>query len=59
MPDSEQREAVARLTSYCERMIERGSLPALDELNLRNFVNQTCTAFGMALVRDRREMARL
>lgn len=54
-PSTEQREAVARLTTYCERMISRGQLPALDETNLRVFVNKTCTAFGMALVQDRIE----
>jgi hypothetical protein len=50
---SDQRAAVARLTSYCERIIERGKLPALDEMNLRYFVNETCTAFDMAPVQDR------
>ena len=53
MNASDQRAAVARLTSYCEQMIERGKLPALDEMNLRYFVNETCTAFDMAPVRDR------
>lgn len=52
MTPSIQREAVARLTTYCENLISRGRLPQLDELNLRTFVNETCTAFGMAPVRD-------
>lgn len=52
-PSADQREAVARLTTYCERMIARGQLPTLDEMNLRVFVNNTCAAFGMALVQDR------
>lgn len=50
---SDQRIAVANLVTYCERMIDRGHLPALDETNLRYFVNETCTAFDMAPVRDR------
>ena len=50
-----QREAVARLTTYCERMIQRGKLPMLDEINLRTFVNEVCNAFDMALVQDRFE----
>lgn len=42
-----RRSAVANLTTYCERMIARGKLPALDQLNLLNFVNETCAAFEM------------
>lgn len=53
MNASDQRIAVANLASYCEKMIERGKLPALDEMNLRYFVNETCAAFDMALVQDR------
>jgi hypothetical protein len=53
MNASDQRIAVANLVTYCERMICRGHLPALDETNLRYFVNETCTAFDMAPVQDR------
>lgn len=47
-----QRETVARLTTYCERLIRSGKLPAQEELNLRTFVNLTCNAFDMAPVQD-------
>lgn len=50
METNQQREAVARLTTYCEQMIARGKLPALDETNLRAFVNETCAAFEMEKV---------
>lgn len=50
---TKQREAVANLTTYCERMIARGKLPMLDEVNLRSFVNEVCAAFDMAPVYDR------
>lgn len=52
MNDNHKRESVAKLTTYCERMIQRGQLPALDELNLRIFVDATCSAFEMAPVQD-------
>jgi hypothetical protein len=55
MPDNQQRAAVAKLATYCENMIARGKLPMLDEMNLRNFVNETCAAFDMPLVQDRLE----
>jgi hypothetical protein len=47
-----QRETVARLTTYCERLIRSGTLPAQEELNLRTFVNLTCNAFDMAPVQE-------
>lgn len=47
-----QRETVARLTTYCERLIRSGELPAGKELELRTFVNLTCNAFDMAPVQD-------
>lgn len=50
-----QRETVAKLTTYCEQMISRGRLPLLDEMNLRTFVNETCSAFDMMPVQDRLE----
>lgn len=54
------REAVAKLCTYCERMIQRGQLPILDEMNLRNFVNEACAAFDMAPVYERElEVARI
>lgn len=52
MNDNHKRESVAKLTTYCERMIQRGQLPALDEVNLRTFVDETCAAFDMAPVQD-------
>ena len=53
MSPNQQREAVARLCTYCETIIWRGKLPMLDEMNLRIFVNEACSAFGMAPVYDR------
>lgn len=47
-----QRETVARLTTYCERLIRSGQLQTQDELNLRTFVNLTCNAFDMAPVQE-------
>ena len=47
-----QRETVARLTTFCERLIRDAKLNAQDELNLRTFVNLTCNAFDMAPVQD-------
>lgn len=47
-----QRETVARLTTYCERLIRSGKLPEQEELNLRTFVNLTCNAFDMAPVQE-------
>lgn len=47
-----QRETVARLTTYCERLIRSGALPPENELQLRTFVNLTCTAFDMAPVQE-------
>lgn len=53
MPEtSQQRTALARLTSYCERLIQSGKLAAITELNLRYFVNETCAAFDMAPVQN-------
>lgn len=53
MTPSSQRIAVAELVTFCQQLIERGRLPEKDEVNLRYFVNETCTAFDMALVQDR------
>lgn len=53
MHTGRQREAVAKLTTYCEALIQRGKLPMLDEVNLRNFVNETCAAFDMAPIYER------
>lgn len=47
-----QRETVARLTTFCERLIRDAKLNPQDELNLRTFVNLTCNAFDMAPVQD-------
>jgi hypothetical protein len=47
-----QREAVARLTTYCERMIRAGEVSPKHELHLRTLVNLACTAFDMAPVID-------
>lgn len=48
----DQRTSVARLTSYCERLIQSGRLEAMTELNLRHFVNDTCAAFDMCPVQQ-------
>jgi hypothetical protein len=48
-----QREAVARLTTFCEGMINGGKLPGATEAALRLHVNAACSAFGMAPVYDR------
>lgn len=55
MSTSQQREAVARLVTYCDCLIQRGKLPSLDELNLRHFTNEVCAAFDMAPCEDRLE----
>lgn len=47
-----QRTAVARLTTYCECLIQSDKLSALTELNLRRLVNEACSAFDMAPVRQ-------
>lgn len=47
-----QREAVARLVTQCERMIQRGGLPMNDEVVLRTLVNLACNAFDMAPIQD-------
>lgn len=48
-----QRETVARLTTFCERLIRDDKLNEQDELALRTFVNLTCSAFDMAPVQER------
>lgn len=53
MNASDQRLAVARLTTYCEIIITRGLLPMDKEIALRALVNSTCNAFEMASVADR------
>jgi hypothetical protein len=50
---TQQREAVARLTTYCERLIAKGALSENQELALRQHVNNACTAFNMAPVQER------
>lgn len=53
MNASYQREAVARLTTYCETLISRGVLSEDKEIYLRALVNTTCEAFDMATVAER------
>lgn len=54
MPETNrQREAVARLTTFCERIIQGGKLPGAQECELRLYVNQVCNAFDMATVQER------
>lgn len=53
MNTSDQRLAVARLTTYCEIIITRGLLPMEKEIALRALVNSTCNAFDMAEVKER------
>lgn len=48
-----QREAVARLTTFCERLIHGGKLPGAQECELRLYVNQVCNAFDMATVQEK------
>ncbi len=55
---SDQRLAVARLTTYCEIIITRGLLPMDKETALRALVNSTCTAFDMASVAETDGMER-
>jgi hypothetical protein len=50
---SDQRLAVARLTTYCETIITHGLLPMEKEIALRALVNSTCNAFDMASVAER------
>ncbi len=47
-----KREAVARLTTACESIIQRGLLDAEEELALRTFTNVVCNAFDMAPVQE-------
>jgi hypothetical protein len=53
--DNQKREAVAKLCTYAEGIIQRGKLPELDETNLRFFVNEACSAFDMVPCQDRLE----
>jgi hypothetical protein len=53
MNTSYQREAVARLTTLCEKIAASGVLPVDQELALRALTNIACTAFDMATVVDR------
>lgn len=55
---SDQRLAVARLTTYCEIIITRGLLPTDKEITLRALVNSTCNAFEMAEVKEREGLER-
>jgi hypothetical protein len=48
-----QREAVARLTTFCERLIRDGKLPGAAEAELRLHTNAACAAFNMAPVYER------
>lgn len=48
-----QREAVARLTTFCERLIEAGKLPGALEAELRLHTNAACAAFDMPQVYER------
>lgn len=50
-----QRTAVARLTTACESIIQRGLLGHEEELALRVLTNQVCNAFDMAPVQDNEE----
>lgn len=52
-PPSDQRLAVARLTTYCEKIAASGALSFEQELSLRALVNFTCNAFDMATVAER------
>lgn len=50
---NQQREAVARLTTFCERLIQAGQLPAQLEAELRVHTNAACDAFNMVPVHER------
>lgn len=47
-----QREAVARLTTACESIIQRGLLDTDEEFALRTYTNVVCNAFDMAPVQE-------
>lgn len=49
---SDQRTAIARLTTACESIIQRGLLAHDEEMALRILTNQVCNAFDMAEVQD-------
>lgn len=54
MPENNrQREAVARLTTFCERLIQARQLPGALEAELRLHTNAACAAFNMAPVHER------
>lgn len=53
MNASYQREAVARLTQHCEKLVASGWMPFEDELILRVLTNLACNAFDMATVAER------
>ena len=48
-----QRDQVAMLVSYIERMIGAGNVPVQDEQRLRELTNMTCAAFGMPSIAER------
>lgn len=48
--DSFKRETVARLTTACESIIQRGLLDPDEEFALRTYTNVVCNAFDMAPV---------
>lgn len=50
---NQQREAVARLASFCELLIVGGKLSGAQEWELRLYVNATCAAFNMVPVQER------
>lgn len=52
MTASDQRTAIARLTTACESIIQRGLLAHDEEMALRILTNQVCNAFDMAEVQD-------
>lgn len=53
METTRQREAVARLTTCCERIIQGAKLPGALEAELRLHTNAACSAFDMLPVYDR------
>lgn len=50
-----QKEMVARLVGECERLISRGLLPELEEMKMRERVNNTCAAFCWPSIAERSE----
>lgn len=53
LSNARKHESVARLVTYCERLVAAGVLPEAKELELRKYANEACVAFEMGTVAER------